>query len=217
MSFIRGIADKLRGGLRFNLTNGLRELGIPARVARRGRREETIAGGLMGNSLGVVEVRGFPIRWINIIEHPGSRFAPTTYSNVYLVPDEQVHAGGYFDMKSVPLRSAAVHGRVIDLRWETSFTGTMVPPRDEQLPEIDPEQRLAGRFAADTELRDRLIRLGETVRIRSVPNYWCWAISTGSYEVGGSMPESPGMVPTTEQWDCLIAIARHLLEFSASG
>jgi hypothetical protein len=216
MGFLKGITDKLKGGLRYTLCQGLRDADIQARVVERGRKEETIAGGLLGNSLGVLEIRDTPVRWVNIIEHPGSRFAPTTHTNVYIVPDEQLHGGGYFDLRSVPVRSSSVHGRVIDLRWEASFTGSRlsIATGDTQNTR---EQRLAELFTGDTALTERLIRLGDTIRIRSVPNYWCWAISSGSYEVGRSGPEETGMVPSVEQWDCYLTIARHLTDFSAEG
>ncbi len=216
MGFLKGIADKLRGGLRYTLCQGLRDAGIETRVADRGLKEETISGGLMGNSLGVLEIRESPVRWVNVIEHPGSRFAPTTYTNVYVVPDELLHGGGYFDLRSVPVRSSSVHGRVIDLRWESNFTGSRLSTAMDE-PLKAQAQRLSEVFVGDTALTERLIRLGETVRIRSVPNYWCWAISSGSYEVGRSGREETGMVPSAEQWDGYLTIARHLTDFSAGG
>jgi len=190
---------------------------LDAQVAKRGQPEEGIAGGLMGTSLGLIEIRGSLIRWINLLEHPGSRYASTTYTNVYVVPDVQVRSGGYLELRSARVRDASVYGRVVDLRWTANFVGTRVAAASGQGRDEEAESDLLRRVTEDVALKEGLIGLNEDITVRSVPNYWCWAISSGSYQEGGLGPKSRRLAPSREQWDCYQAIARHLLEFSEQG
>jgi hypothetical protein len=200
----------LRHRIRYQLYRDLVALGLDVDMAPRGRREEGVYGGLLGNSLGLIEVRGGAVRWVNVLAHPGNRFSPTTYTNVYVVPDSRLRSGGYVEMKSVRVRDASVYGRVVDLHWRASFITTRaVVVSDDEVEGAEAE--LTARMDADSGLKETLIRLNEDIAVRSVPNYWCWAISSGSFHEGGGR-EARRLAPSRDQWDCYETIARLLVE-----
>jgi hypothetical protein len=215
------LLDKLKARLkdrtRRRLLTDLRSIGINARLAERGQSEEGVSGGLMGNSLGLIGIQDSPIRWINLLEHPASRYASATYTNVCVVPDSRVRSGGYLELRSTRKRSASVYGRVIDLTWAADFVGTRVIVNPEEEWDDDMEERLINRMNNDTTLKTNLIRLNEDITIRSVPNFWCWAISSGSYQESGLSYEMKSLAPSLEQWQCYETIARYLLEASAGA
>jgi hypothetical protein len=187
-------------------------MGLDVRLSERGVREEGISGGLMGNSLGLIEVRSSPIRWINLLEHPASRYAPSAYTNIYLVPDERIPSGGYLELKSTHVRDVSVHGRVVDLRWTADFVRTRGVATSGQAEEARTGGDIARRLDKDTSLKEALIRLGESITVRSAPSFWCWAMSSDSYQGGSVGGVARRLAPSQEQWDCYQAIARYLLE-----
>jgi len=206
------IIGKSKNRTRQRLCTHLRTLDLNVQIPERGLPEEGISGGLMGTSIGLIEVQGSPIRWINMLEHPASRYASAAFTNVYVVPDRRVRSGGYLELHSVRQRNASVYGRVIDLYWTANFVGTRVTATLEGEWDEDMEDRLLDRINNDTSLKESLIRLNEDITVRSVPNFWCWAISSGSYQENGLGLEARRLGPSREQWDCYEIIARRLLE-----
>ena len=215
------LLDKLKARLkdrtRRRLLTDLRSIGLNIRLAERGQSEEGVSGGLMGNSLGLIGIQDSPIKWINLLEHPASRYASATYTNVYVVPDSRVRSGGYLELRSTRKRSASVYGRVIDLTWTANFVGTRVVVNPAEEWDDDMEKRLLDRMNNDTTLKTNLIKLNEDITIRSVPNFWCWAISSGSYQESRLSYEMKSLAPSLEQWECYETIARYLLEAGAAG
>jgi hypothetical protein len=205
-----------RDKTRHRLCTHLRTMGLNVQVSERGLHEEGISGGLMGSSIGLIEVQESPIRWVNMLEHPASRYASAAFTNVYVVPDHRVRSGGYMELRSVRQRNASVYGRVIDLYWTANFVGTRVITSPEEEWDEDMEDNLLERINNDRSLKEGLIRLNEDIMVRSVPSFWCWAISSGSYQESGLGHESRRLAPSREQWDCYEMIARHLLEASAA-
>jgi hypothetical protein len=217
MRLLDNIKAKLKDRKRRRLGTDLRAIGLSVRIKERGQPEEGISGGLMGVSLGLIAIENSPIKWINLLEHPASRYASATYTNVYVVPDSRVRSGGYLELRSARRRSASVYGRVIDLDWTANFVGTRVVVNPEEEWDDDMEERLLDRINNDTTLKANLIRLNEDITVRSVPNFWCWAISSGSYQERGVSYEHKRLAPALEQWHCFETIARHLVEASAAG
>jgi hypothetical protein len=213
------VFDKIRARLkdrtRRQLFTDLRAMDLNVHMPERGQPEEGVSGGLMGNSLGLIGVQGSLVQWINVLEHPASRYASATFTNIYVVPDSRVRSGGYLELRSARKRSASVYGRVIDLFWTANFVGTRVFVNPEEEWDEDMEERLVDRLNNDAVLKTNLIKLNEDITIRSVPNFWCWAISSGSYQESGLSYELKRLAPSREQWECYEAIARHLLVASA--
>ena len=217
MRLFDNIKMRLKDRTRRRLFTDLRAMDLNVHIAERGQPEEGVSGGLMGNSLGLISVQVSPIKWINLLEHPASRYASATYTNVYVVPDGRVRSGGYLELRSTRKRSASVYGRVIDLFWTANFVGTRVVVNPEEEWDDDMEERLLDRMNNDAALKTGLIKLNEDITIRSVPNFWCWAISSGSYQESGLSYELKRLAPSREQWEYYEAIAHHLLEASADG
>jgi hypothetical protein len=211
------IIGKPRDRKRHRLCTHLRTIDLNVQVPERGLPEEGISGGLMGTSIGLIEVQESPIRWINMLEHPASRYASAAFTNVYVVPDHRVRSGGYLELRSVRQRNASVYGRVIDLYWTANFVGTRVNTSLEEEWDEDMEDKLLDQMNNDESLKAGLIRLNEDITVRSVPNFWCWAISSGSYQESGLGLEARKIGPSREQWECYEMIARHLLESSPGG
>jgi hypothetical protein len=104
---------------------------------------------------------------------------------------------------------------VIDLYWTANFVGTHVTATLEGEWDEDMEDKLLDRINNDNSLKENLIRLNEDITVRSVPNFWCWAISSGSYQESGLGVEVKTLGPSQEQWECYEMVARHLLESGA--
>lgn len=217
MRLLDRIKARLKDRTRRSLSTDLRAIGLNAQTMERGQPEEGISGGLMGASLGLIAIQNSPIKWINLLEHPASRYASATYTNVYIVPDNRVRSGGYLELRSARRRSASVYGRVIDIDWTANFVGTRVVVSPEEEWDNDMEERLLDRINNDNTLKANLKQLNEDITVRSVPNFWCWAISSGSHQEGGLSYEHQSLAPSREQWDCFEAIAWHLVETSAAG
>jgi len=88
MGFLDTIKETLRDRTRDKVRARLCAIGVDARIAERGRPEENLGCIGLKRSLGVVEIYGEPIRWVNVInwtQHfPGN---VQKYRNVYLVHD----------------------------------------------------------------------------------------------------------------------------------
>lgn len=206
MACLDALKDKLI--TRRKVCAGLRSLGLDAIIVKRGRPEENIGeeGWVLGRdekSLGLIEVRDSPIRWVNVLDivrGKGTEGETVVHRNVYLIPDPMVSSkGGYMLAKSVRVKSTPLIGRVIDIRWEGGKS----------------HGNLMRRMSDDILLNRSLIRLKEDVTIRGLPEYSCWAILSNRSSVGGFPWRFFGHpAPSREQWDCYELIARHLLESS---
>ena len=88
MGFLDKIKETLRDKARDRVYARLCAIGVDARIAERGRPEEKLGCIGLKRSLGLVEICGEPIRWVNVInwtQHfPGN---VQKYRNVYLVHD----------------------------------------------------------------------------------------------------------------------------------
>jgi len=88
MGFLDTIKETLRDKARDRVYARLCAIGVDARIAERGRPEEKLGCIGLKRSLGLVEIRGEPISWVNVInwtQHfPGN---VQKYRNVYLVHD----------------------------------------------------------------------------------------------------------------------------------
>ncbi len=213
MGLFERMKQRLRGTTaRDRLCSELCAMGLDARLVERGQPEETVTAGLVGTSLGLVEVPESPIRWINLIEHLASRYAPAAFTNIYLAPDVGVPDGGYVVLNTLPIRSAVVHGRVVDVQWQLDFVGTKAVAAREHAWNEDRKNGLLARLNGDARLRDILIRSDHDVAVRSVPGCRCWAMSSGSCQDDRRGSKTPQFAPSEEQWDSYQAIARALLQ-----
>lgn len=189
-----------RDTIRDNVCASLCAMGLDAQMAERDLRwRGTLENVGDGVSLGLIEMRGSPIRWVNVLEQ---RFSYSTgsftvagsvrYYALYLVPDPNVCNKARLTVRSLRLKSTPVFGRVVGIRW----TGKLEPG-------------LVKRLNGNVSLNQRLLELKEDIKIRTVPKRSCWAIKSSSKWL---QPHRRRFAPSEEQWDCYETIARHLLE-----
>lgn len=201
---LRGLKESVRDKTRDKLCADLCAMGLDAHMLERGRPEEGVVGGSKGGSLGLIEIRAGPIRWVSVLRHTqrsggglsgGSE--TVTYTNVYLVSDTGIGRERRVEVKSIPVKSVLLFGRVIDLLWKGKLQGDLIR-----------------RLNEDLLLKQSLLRVKEDVTIRSFPDVGCWAISSRWYQADwlGRTPKK--LTPSREQWSCYETIARHLLESS---
>jgi len=197
MGFLNAFKKMFRGK-RYKVCDRLCAMGVDARIPERGRPEENIGmdawpwgrGERPFESEALIEIRGSPIRWVNVlaVEKPGGQYVTSTYVVtrwVYVVPDPCVSTqAGYMLAKSVRVRSVPLIGSVSNIRWDCKSPSNLIK-----------------RISDDVFLNQSLIRLNEDITLCSFLEYNCWSILS-------SRP------PSREKWNCYETIARHLLESS---
>ncbi len=98
MGFFDNIKETFRDKTRDKVCTRLYAIGVDARIAERGRPEEKLGCIGLKRSLGLVEIHGEPIRWVNVInwtQHfPGN---VQKYRNVYLVHDPNLSTKSKLD------------------------------------------------------------------------------------------------------------------------
>ena len=181
--FCRSIRARFRDKTRDRIYTGIRSLGIEATMAERGRVEENIFG---PGSLGLIDIAGSPISWINVRkETRGSGESRTTiYFTEYGIHDLRLGPNAHVvNIKTKRVKSIPLVGEVIDLHWKGGDLGLGIIDRlnDEQL------------------LKEPIMR-SRDVTIAASGKYGYWSISTETREV-----------PSRALWDCYQAIAGHLL------
>ena len=191
MKFFHAIKEILRDKEKDKLCAGLRDIGLDAQMAEQGRPEEQAVGRLSRwspkISMGLIEIHGEPIRWINVVRQTSTESAGWCYITAYIVPDPRVSSKGHIE--PVRVRNRLLFGQVIDLRWKGDLPSEIIRRMNENVP-----------------LNQKLIRQKEYVTIYSYPKHGCWAI----FPRRGVGPYPP--IPSQEQWDCYKTIAHHLLE-----
>jgi hypothetical protein len=198
MGFFDKIREKYRDRTRDNVCAGLRELGIDAQMAPRGRTEERLG---KGNSLGVIDIANGPIRWVNIyIVRPSGEgslpFEREQYYTDYGVPDPRLRPqSSKPHYKSVHKKTALLRGQVIDFYWKGKDFGLGI---------LD-------RLNDDTSLKDSLMKSPD-VEIQ-VADYFddsdmdwhrCWVITE---ELRAWYKKTETMNYYHELWNCYQAIA----------
>ena len=191
MKFFHAIKEILRDKGKDKLCASLRDMGLDARMAEQGRPEEHAVGRLSWvwtkKSLGLIEIHGEPIRWINVVQQISTDGEGGIYITAYIVPDPRVSLKGHIE--PVRVRNRLRFGQVIDLRWKGDLPSEFIKRMNENVP-----------------LNQKLIRQKDYVTIYSYPKHGCWAI----FPRRGGMWHPP--IPSQEQWDCYKTIAHHLLE-----
>lgn len=218
MGLLSALKERLRDKTRDKLCADLRAIGFDTLIAERGLPEESVGQDLKGKSLGLIEIRDSPIRWINVLKLKGSGGGPSagdadTYTNLYLVPDPNLNKEGYLELGSVRVKTVPLFGRVIDLRWQGNFVWYKIVPhigRVHESRKIDNEDNLIRRLNEDTSLTETLIRLKLDMTIRSFLEHAYWVIWSSDYETRWFRADRQPS-PSREQWGCYETIARHLL------
>lgn len=192
--------------------------GLDAQMVERRQPEQHVArhgggpiAGLLGfssdKSLGLIEIQGSPIRWVNVIKEKGGQHRGDTFRIAYLVPDTTVSGKRYLELKSVRVKSIPVFGRVVDLRWKGKYEGENVVI-DETL--IALKEDLIRRLSQEVLLGQTLVKLKEDIEICGYPEYECWAISSSWDPMDWlGRPRKPATL--RERWECYEIVATILL------
>ena len=188
MGFFGKVRETFRDHARDNICVGLQTLGIDAQMAPRGRAEEEFA--CPGGSLGIIDIREGPIRWVNVRKVREGERGNYEYYTEYGVPDPKM---GFYSpslrIKLVRKLSSALFDPVEELRWEGGDLGLAVIER----------------LNSDVQLKQPIIE-SRGVTIDAHGEHRCWIISTRKRDV-----------PSEELWNCYQTIARHLLAGCSSA
>ena len=214
------VLETFRDKTRDELCANICAVGMNAVLATRGQREENVGDPRHGKSLGLIEIQGSPIRWVNVLKETksyGPQSSISVHTFAYLIPDVTIHRETY--LRSVGKRDAPIFGRVVDVRWKGNFEDFFQAKEEVVFDESDiirlrEQIRLLNE---DAMLNQDLLNLPEEIEIYSYPEYGYWAISpkksdTKKQYEGGPFGYSWQPVPSRELWDCYETIARHLLE-----
>jgi hypothetical protein len=176
--------EKSEAKIRDQVCAGLRAIDVEAHLAKRGRAEEKTGHG----SLGLIEVSGGPIGWINVrkVSKPDGG---TSYITDYGIPDRRLKPdSSEIRVSSAHTRTFLLWGRVINLRWKGDDFGSGI----------------VARLNSDVFIKESVLSTAD-VAISAHGRYGCWTISSATFAV-----------PSTEIWNCYQTIAQHLLESQSS-
>ena len=180
------VGELLRDHARDDICTGLQSLGANARMAVRGRPEESMG---KGSSLGIIDIDDGPIDWVNVrkVDSGLTEFdSSTTYYTDYgfKVPYRPPNA----TIKSVLIKTGPLFGNAFDGEWraEGSDRGSGLVAD------------VLRRLEEDAQVTEAVIAIRD-VEITGHPLAWVISMKTGE-------------IPTRQAWDCYQAIAWHLIE-----
>jgi len=169
---------------REELCASLCAMGVDARIAAGDRPEDP----WWGQSLGVINVAGSPICWINLI-YDYSPEGGTFYRTDYGVPDPR-HLPIGLKIRLVRARKFPIFGRVEDVQWQGD----------------DQDLGIGLRLRNDHAISSAIMGNGD---LSIVASHGCWLIRHETF--------FPSHIPSAEQWGCYQAIAERLLQVPVPG
>lgn len=174
-----------------SLVDGLCAIGLEARVAEAGRPERRAVGQGWGRrSELLIEIRGEPIRWLNVVSRLRGQATQTT--NMYVIPDSTISMEGW--LRAARVKTIPMFGRVVGLRWKGRLPVSLIRRLDQ-----------------DVLLSQTLMSLKEDIEIQSDPEFGCWCLLSLQHKFDRGTARSWQPAPSAEKWKCYKAIARHLL------
>ncbi len=117
--------ERLRDKYRDDLAYALNSAGVKAEMAQRGRAEEKTENSWYQRSLGVIDISGGPVKWINILKKDGSKNSPPKWWVVMGIPDDKlVSTRQATKIKTVRKKNFPLFGKVVDVIWKGSEVDT---------------------------------------------------------------------------------------------
>ena len=111
--------ETFRDKSRDELARALNSLGIRANLAERGRPEEKTEDSWYRRSLGIIDIREGPVRWINILKKDASKNSPPLWWVVLCIPDKRpVPNHKAVDIKTIRKKTFPLFGKVRDVTWK---------------------------------------------------------------------------------------------------
>ena len=178
--------EALRDKTRDTVSAHLNRVGVGAKLAERGIKEEIASRPRWVSSLGLIEISKSAINFVHVV-YVQTRYG-RYYSTLYLVNDPNVYYPSVHDKEHLKARSKRVKerpviGKVKDVVWEGNLG-----------------ENIMQRLNEDQYLKQELIRLRHDVKIGTCPDISYWKI-----EVKGNLVKQ-----VREKWDIYEAISRNL-------
>jgi hypothetical protein len=186
MGFFGKAKEAMRDKTRDSVSSHLTRVGVEAKLAERGIKEEIASRPRWVSSLGLIEIGKSPINFVHVV-YVQTRYG-RYYSTLYLVHDPSVyypsvHDKGHPKARSKRVKERPVIGKVKDVVWEGNLG-----------------ENIMQRLNEDQYLKQELIRLRHDIKISTCPDISYWKI-----EVKGYLTKQ-----VREKWDIYEVIARHL-------
>lgn len=186
-SLFQEINEKFRDHALDELCAGLQALGIPAQMSVRGRPEEKITSG-RGKSLGVIDIAGSAIRWVNVKKRAtsGGQYGGggIYWYAEYGVPDPNMGLTyPSVNIESIRVKKIPLIGKVIGLRWKGKDFGLGI----------------LFRLTGDVSLAQPIIA-SDDLEIEAYPEHGCYLLTVQRCSA-----------PSEMLWNCYQTIAGHLL------
>ena len=117
--------DLLRDKSRDELAYALNSIGVEAQMVERGRAEEKVEDSWYQRSLGVIDIHGGPIRWINILKKDRQKHSPPRWWVVLGIPvDGSVSTRQHTKIKTIRKKSFPLLGKIVDVIWKGDDAST---------------------------------------------------------------------------------------------
>ena len=178
------LRERIRDHTRDELCADLLALDIQAQMSERGRPEEEISQ-WRGRSLGIIDIQGGQIRWVDVKKQQSSEDDTSWYIE-YGVPDSRITTGFHkVKIETIRVKTIPLIGKVVNLHWKGK----------------DIDLGLIDRLSDDGSL-NKLIMYKHDLEIAANPEHSCWIVTVGA---------KPRAFLSKDLWDCIQSIARHLL------
>jgi len=181
MGFFGGVREALRDKRRDRVCTNLNRVGVNAKLAERGVREEKASIPRWFRSLGLIEISKSPINFVHVV-YVQTRYG-RHYRTLYLTHDPSVYDKAGLKARSKRVKERPVIGKVKDVVWEGNLGESIMQ-----------------RLNEDQYLKQELIRLRHDVKVGTCPDINYWKIEVKGYLVK----------QVSEKWDVYGIIARHL-------
>ena len=178
----------------------LRAFGVAASLAPLGRPEESCPGhfavfsGLTKDDPGaaLIDVRGSPIRWVNVVAYLGDDHVTVNALYYYGVPDAR-RLPRIGCLRGTRVRTFPLFGRVVDVRWRGDDHGMSI----------------VSSLSADAAIKEGVMGLGSFLNdpcVEFCPEHSCWVLTQPRY-----------LVDSRGKWDLFERIAERLLAAPLPG
>lgn len=116
--------ERFRDKTRDTLAEALNDIGVSAQMAERERPEEKLGKRMFTRSLGVIDIAGGPIAWVNVIKMDGSDRSPPQWWFIFGVPDgRKMPREGAIKLTTLRKKSFPIFGEVLDVSWRGKDKG----------------------------------------------------------------------------------------------
>ena len=185
----------------------LNDLGVDVEFSETYQREQVIGIGEMfkaNNSLGLINIKDGPIRWINFKEAKKNKGlgadSRCTYKMDYGVPLSACSKISSKRILAARLKRFTIFGPVVRVRWKGEGWVSNVATHLN-------EDALMGQPAV----------MDGNIELTCYPEHMCWIIAAKGF-IGYSSPSalSEWRIPSREQWIAYEALARHLVTATQS-